>query len=154
MIIEVSRIPPEGETYSGEEPASVVDVEPEADLRLESPLRYRLRAIMVSGELIVNGQLETNATFRCSRCGEWFSRPVEEPAFELVKEVTDPNTSVDLTPDIRESMLLALPSYPVCSPGCKGLCSQCGVNLNKGRCSCKPRGASGWEALDHLRTKN
>jgi uncharacterized protein len=30
---------------------------------------------------------------------------------------------------------------PLCAEGCKGLCAQCGTNLNTGTCAC----AVGWE---------
>ena len=43
---------------------------------------------------------------------------------------------VDLDPILREQVVLALPGYPVCQEGCKGLCSVCGKNLNEGECGC------------------
>ena len=151
MIIDVYRIPPEGGTYSGEEPTSILDVDEGGEVRFRGARRYELKALLASQELIVQGNLSLEAMFRCSRCGEMFAQRVNEPAFECVREVANVNESVDLTPDIRESMLLALPSYPVCSPGCKGLCSQCGTNLNKSQCTCRSHVATGWEALDGLK---
>ena len=35
-----------------------------------------------------------------------------------------------------EQILLALPAYPVCGEGCKGLCPVCGANLNERECGC------------------
>ncbi len=43
---------------------------------------------------------------------------------------------IDLDPIVREQLLLALPAYPVCREGCKGLCSVCGANLNERECGC------------------
>jgi uncharacterized protein len=43
---------------------------------------------------------------------------------------------IDLDPIVREQVLLALPGYPVCNEGCKGLCSVCGANLNERDCGC------------------
>ncbi len=43
---------------------------------------------------------------------------------------------IDLDPIVREQILLALPGYPVCNEGCKGLCSVCGANLNDRDCGC------------------
>jgi uncharacterized protein len=43
---------------------------------------------------------------------------------------------IDLDPILREQVLLALPGYPVCQEGCKGLCSVCGTNLNERECGC------------------
>ncbi len=43
---------------------------------------------------------------------------------------------IELDGVFREQVLLALPEYPVCQEGCKGLCSVCGKNLNEGECGC------------------
>lgn len=43
---------------------------------------------------------------------------------------------IDLDPIVREQILLALPTYPVCREGCKGLCPVCGTNLNEKECGC------------------
>lgn len=43
---------------------------------------------------------------------------------------------IDLDPILREQVLLALPAYPVCQEGCKGLCTVCGANLNERECGC------------------
>jgi DUF177 domain-containing protein len=39
---------------------------------------------------------------------------------------------------IREEALLALPARPKCQPTCRGLCPQCGQDLNIGQCQCAP----------------
>jgi uncharacterized protein len=41
---------------------------------------------------------------------------------------------IDLTPVLREYMLLEVPFSPLCRPDCKGLCPQCGNNLNETTC--------------------
>jgi uncharacterized protein len=53
---------------------------------------------------------------------------------------------------VRENVLLTLPAQPVCHEGCRGLCPQCGMNLNRGACPCSstpidPR----WSILESLR---
>jgi uncharacterized protein len=45
---------------------------------------------------------------------------------------------IDLTPLIREQILLSLPLRPLCTEECRGLCAGCGVNLNKEACRCVP----------------
>lgn len=45
---------------------------------------------------------------------------------------------IDLEPLLREQFVLAIPYAPLCSEDCKGLCSQCGINLNSGTCTCHP----------------
>jgi uncharacterized protein len=41
---------------------------------------------------------------------------------------------IDLDPLVREQLLLALPEYPLCAEGCKGLCPVCGQNQNEREC--------------------
>jgi uncharacterized protein len=43
---------------------------------------------------------------------------------------------VDLSPLIREQVLLALVDRPLCREDCRGLCPRCGVNLNERECGC------------------
>jgi uncharacterized protein len=55
---------------------------------------------------------------------------------EEAEEETYAGKVIDLDPLLREQLLLALPTYPVCQEGCKGLCSVCGANLNERDCGC------------------
>jgi uncharacterized protein len=73
---------------------------------------------------------------------------------EDVNEETYSGKVIDLDPVVREQLLLALPSYPVCQEACKGLCSVCGANLNERDCGCDrhvpdPR----WAGLEKLKQK-
>ena len=45
--------------------------------------------------------------------------------------------SIDLEPLFREQFVLAIPFAPLCREDCKGLCSQCGIDLNSGTCTCE-----------------
>src|SRR5438128_9630271 len=38
---------------------------------------------------------------------------------------------IDLTPLLREELILATPLAPLCRPDCKGLCDVCGDDLNQ-----------------------
>ncbi len=60
--------------------------------------------------------------------------------------------TLDLEPAIAEQIVLTLPTWPVCTDDCKGLCPNCGANLNNENCSCAaqvidPR----WAALGPLK---
>lgn len=46
---------------------------------------------------------------------------------------------LDLDPIVREQVVLAMPTYPVCKESCKGLCGVCGANLNERECGCERR---------------
>jgi uncharacterized protein len=47
---------------------------------------------------------------------------------------------IDLNELMREQFYLALPMKPLCREDCRGLCPQCGTNLNLGGCECD----TGW----------
>lgn len=43
---------------------------------------------------------------------------------------------IDLTHEIEEQVAMEIPLKPLCSDSCKGLCHECGVDLNTSSCSC------------------
>ena len=45
--------------------------------------------------------------------------------------------TIDLSEEVRQSLILEIPNWPLCSEECKGLCSQCGENLNVVDCGCQ-----------------
>ena len=118
----------------------------------------------------VRGELELT----CSRCVEPYRFPIDaqfdqrylpssQASTEAEREVEedDLETSyyaddeIDLSQLMREQFYLALPMKPLCQEECKGLCAQCGTNLNTGSCECAPV----WEdprlaALKTIRGKN
>jgi len=54
---------------------------------------------------------------------------------------------------MREQVLLASPVKQVCREDCKGLCPQCGANLNTATCNCQHPGDPRWAALSELKNK-
>ena len=106
------------------------------------------------------GTARTELELPCSRCLEPFRMPVDSsfdlrflPAAEMAADEEnevqeeDLETSyyrddqIDLNELLREQFYLALPMKPLCREDCKGLCAQCGTNLNTGTCACAPE----WE---------
>ena len=47
------------------------------------------------------------------------------------------NMQLDVDELIYDDVLLNMPEKYLCKEDCQGLCSQCGANLNKGKCTCK-----------------
>ncbi len=136
---------------AGEVPSDGFGMEGEDSLRFEAPVRYRLRVQRTGRDLLVTGTLETVVLMVCDRCAEWFEMPVRVGSFLRMFEGAVGAGPVDLTPMIREDMILALPHKVLCRDDCKGLCSTCGANLNDGPCDCKrDEGGSPWAALDSL----
>ncbi|MDI6773865.1 MAG: DUF177 domain-containing protein [Verrucomicrobiota bacterium] len=153
MQIRVTEIPPDGrKTYEGEAAPAVLSLDSgDPFVKADRPVRFRVAASLAGGRLIVQGQMWTEALFRCSRCAEYFRLAIRDDAFERVIELPPDALSVDLTEDIRETILLRLSGYPVCRADCKGLCVRCGANLNRETCCCKPPDDGQWGALDQLK---
>jgi uncharacterized protein len=119
-------------------------------IHCSSPLQYDLFAQVVTGTLLVNGALRIKADVQCSKCAEMFELEVVESAFNFDAEVDEKTEQVDLTEDMREAIILAFPSYPVCRDDCQGLCPQCGVNRNETTCQCSAPEDPRWGALGAL----
>ena len=154
MIIEVTKISPDGSEYDGEESPGILGIEGDPYMRVEGPITYHFRAEVVSKELVVTGQIGMKVALACGRCAGFFSTTVQDLSFLRAYPVPEGVETVDLTEDIREDILLLLEPFAVCSPACKGLCPKCGKNLNEGACSGKPdeEGKAGdWSELDRLR---
>lgn len=84
----------------------------------------------------------------CARCLEKIEGEVTAP-FDLSYDVHGKET-VDITDDLRDILILGHPERFLCRSDCKGICPQCGTNLNHGTCHCQPTNvskSSSWEQL-------
>jgi len=155
LTVDLARLPKSGERLTGELDSAVLDLG--ATHGLVEPaggLAYDVRVERLDSELLVRGSAGMEIACVCSRCAEPFRMRVEEDAFVVSYPIEETTEHVDLTPDLREAIILALPGYPVCREACGGLCPQCGTNLNRASCRCAPDGADGrWAALDGLRIR-
>lgn len=152
MRINVKRIPVDGERLRGTEPGAIIEVA-DADVAFAAPVEYELLAQVQGHALLVTGKVWTAATLRCSRCLQAFSHRLAADPFVAHEELRGQDF-VDLTPQIREDILLALPQRALCRSACRGLCPVCGVDLNEQTCGCKPaREGLHWHALDQLKFK-
>lgn len=152
MQIHVAHLVKEGpQSYRGEEPAEILDLEADPYLRPVGPVQYDLMAEVVGHELLVRGRVAAPLETPCSRCGEICSTRVEDSSFLRAYEITAEVDSVNLDGDLREAILLKCPNFPLCLPDCRGLCPQCGANLNRGPCACRPPDwQATWGQLDGL----
>lgn len=150
LIINPRGIGPEGIDMSGDLPPEVVGLA-EPTLRFSAPVVYRLRIDAAGPDLVVHGRVETVCETVCDRCAESFRLGIVVDSFLHVVAGGVRLESVDLTPQIREDMILALPHKTLCRAECRGLCPMCGANRNEGSCGCEPGGGeTPWQALDSL----
>jgi len=125
------------------------------DFRFPQVLKIDLVYYRSGRELFFNGRFEGIFAGCCSRCLEGFSFNIDRN-FDFVLS-PDPGKSergaeelrredlglsfyateeINLTPLITEQVMLALPTRPLCSDDCRGLCGGCGANLNDEPCAC------------------
>ena len=145
----------------GTESAEILELPPDADppLAPAGDITYHLSAVMAGADLIVTGKASVPLATVCARCLDDIrvTIAVKDLCFHFEK-VRD--LEVDLTDEVREELLLAVPSCFYCSPDCKGICPMCGTNLNHGTCACDknatepevdPAAPSPWDQLDALK---
>ena len=69
-----------------------------------------------------------------------------------VRRIPEDAGELDLKEAIREEVILSQTLLVLCDPDCKGLCPQCGVNLNEESCECSVEEADPrWDALRALK---
>ncbi len=118
-----------------------------------------------AGVLVMSGSIKTCLHGVCDRGAAAFSREVEYPIQAvLVEELANEENedewvfplegeSADLQDIVRTVFVLNMESKLLCKPECKGLCCQCGKNLNDGPCSCQKEPDPRFAALRQLLNK-
>ena len=148
--IATTQIGENGYSASGEEPGELLDLDHDPVARAAGPVRYELTVERAGPELVVRGTLAAPLRLRCSRCAQFFSTTVQVSSFLHAYEWAENPEFLDVSADVREDVMLEIPGFPLCRASCKGLCAQCGQNLNEGPCVCGPPEwtPSPWAALD------
>ena len=125
------------------------------DFRFPPSLEVELVYYRSGSDLFFSGSFRGRFAGTCGRCLEDYEFPLdsrfdfvltpspakpEAGAEELSREELGlsyySSEQINLAPLIAEQVMLALPTVPLCSPDCRGLCGTCGVNLNRESCSC------------------
>jgi uncharacterized protein len=128
----------------------------------DDPVSARLRAQSVIEGILVTGRIEGRTGLRCARCLTDFASTIELDVCELFvapghDRASDDSyrvlgTEIHLEAMLRDAVCLALPLHPLCREACKGICAQCGKDLNFGACDCRDEGIDPrWAPLEALR---
>jgi uncharacterized protein len=136
----------------------------DVDFVLAEPIQIRGRLMESGGgRYYWQGRLEGVLAASCRRCladvtvmldAEVRALFTEDPAEdELAYAVSAEAAELDLSTMVREELILAVPKYVLCREDCKGLCAQCGKDLNDGPCSCLPEPDPRWGALEKLKQR-
>jgi len=143
-----------------------------------TPLKAALRAQQIGAIVELEGNISTAVRLDCGRCLQSFETPLEsnfalaysqnEPApeqssssheeLELTAEdmglIYYQGEEINLKNEIQEQVVLAFPLRAICKPDCRGLCPQCGADLNIEKCKCDRLPSEGkFDALKKLDLK-
>jgi uncharacterized protein len=150
--VHLKQIPPEGLHLEGEEDCLIPELESDG-VRCAGPMQYKIDVGVAEGSLWANGSLKQPVELSCVACLEKFIHQIKVPAFALHTELRGPET-VDLSPFMREDLLLNLPAHPRCDREDGGTCKATKVD--------KPAAAKqqpaakrehDWGELDKLKLK-
>jgi uncharacterized protein len=112
MKVHLRQIPLEGLHLEGDETGIEFDSK-EGYLKCLGPVRYVLDVGLSESGLFATGTLGVDLELQCVNCLEKFKYPLRVEDFALQTELEGAET-VDLTPFMREDILLNLPHYPRC----------------------------------------
>jgi uncharacterized protein len=149
------EIPPEEPLFDG------------MNLTLREPARIELDARPVGEGVLVRGRVQALVELECRRCVAAVPHRIDEQ-IDLLYEDLDAEEEgdlagevyplprrgddLDLRPALREQILLNVPEFVLCNDACRGLCPQCGADLNVSSCDCGPEERSSpWDALKNVK---
>jgi uncharacterized protein len=163
MHINVEQITEEGLDLRFEEKPENFPVLSEMISRGEckflAPIKTSLRAVKNADRVDVEGAVKTTVELSCGRCLKVFeadlsshfgltytprieevAAPAEADEVELrpeeINRIYFQGDQIDLMEAVQEQVIMAFPIRALCSEVCRGLCPQCGADLNKGSCGC------------------
>ncbi|MCP4745761.1 MAG: DUF177 domain-containing protein [Desulfobacteraceae bacterium] len=129
-----------------------------------SPVHFSLKVFLEKELIQIQGLFSCRIKLTCSRCLELFESQLKrnfrlrfsnripadvhpgknesgENEIELTAEQIGlgfyEGEVIDLAAPLQEQVIIALPFKALCNESCKGLCSQCGVDLNSTQCECE-----------------
>jgi len=157
MFLDISQLRGGRDRIDRRYPPSAFDPE-EGAYRVVAPVALGFEISSERNQFRLVGRVATVLELSCSRCLEPFRLPLDE-AFDLLFLPQRENTgegeseveeddlgtafyrdeTIDLGGLMRERFVLAVPMKPLCADGCRGLCPQCGTNLNTATCQCVRR---------------
>lgn len=130
------------------------------DFVLIAPVSFKGVVKNTAGVVSLSGEARFSASVICSRCAEEFQKDFSVEVSHLLTDrlnnddngdyIAVENFELDLSALICEDIIFSLPTRFLCREDCKGLCPQCGKNLNEGACDCKKPVDPRWAALSEL----
>jgi uncharacterized protein len=149
LIVDLGRLEREGRVRLRAEIGPDDPIWGGLEFRFAGPVRVDLEAQQALRDVLVQGRVSGQIAHECRRCLEpltvdvsedlsmFFQAGIDETEAEAGEVYALPERGdLDLGPAIREQVALAVPQFALCREDCRGLCPQCGSNLNEVDCGC------------------
>ncbi|QSR85059.1 DUF177 domain-containing protein [Methylacidimicrobium sp. B4] len=118
--------------------------------RGKDPISIDLSLFLIDDLVLGRGRVETTVELQCGRCCRWMPWPIRLPDFQVRLRPPLP-LWIDLTPFVREDILLALPMVAVCDERAAGGCSPEGIRtLNETEVQQSIHGTDIWGILERF----
>ncbi len=159
LLVNCRHLEAQNVHLQGELPVAELDIDSlDEIIQTERPLEYDLQVERFEGGLLVTGGLHLELRCQCVRCLKSFTRRLKldnwtrHLPLEGEEKVPVVNDCVDLTPYVREDMLLEFPQHPLCDPDCQGLPkTYVGRPKNTSSAGQANGGSSAWDELNKLK---
>ncbi len=159
LLINLRQLENKPLELRGELSAAELDLEGVDELiHVTQALKHDLVAQLLGNDVLVQGRLQLSLHCECARCLKPFVKSLElrrwaaHLPLEGEDKVVIENDCVDLTPFLREDILLQFPQHPLCEPGCCGLSSTPpGSDKKSSGASQKVETSSAWAELNKLK---
>jgi uncharacterized protein len=157
LSVNLRHLAEQGLHLKGELPVVELDLGVADELvRAEKPLKYDLSVELLHDAVLATGSLALPLDCECGRCLKKFKTQIKLTGWaahlplEGEDKVSVDNDCVDLTPFVREDILLSFPQHPLCKPDCAGLKKKSKASEAETLEATKP---AIWSELDKLKLK-
>ena len=134
MKVKVDTIGEEPFRLSETIPANKWDIDG-SDIRFTGNIAIDAEFQLCGTEILVTAHVKAVREADCARC----LRPVNDnldTTFQDSYNVPELGEYLEIDEDVREQILLNFPMRVLCNEECKGMCPDCGANLNSEHCRC------------------
>ena len=153
---ELLRVPGTTRPVAAELDAQTLGLD---DDRIVGPISVALEAVSNLDGVVVHGTVSVPWTAPCRRCLVSVTGNVVVDVDEVYQDVVVDEDAfaiegdqIDLTPAVREYVMIELPDGPLCRVDCAGICPVCGTDRNERQCDCDTSVRDDrWAALDDLK---
>jgi uncharacterized protein len=128
LFVNLRHLADRNLVLEGELAAAELDIDARDEMiRVEQPLQYELEVQKLDQNLLLRGRLRLTLNCQCVRCLKKFAHRLELKPWTChipltgEERATVVNDGVDLTPYLREDILLGFPQHPLCDVDCRGL---------------------------------